>query len=323
MPNGCGVGGDAFWLIWDERNRRQLALNGSGRAAAAMDPSWVRGRGHSTMPMRGPLSITVPGALRSWADAHRRFGRLRVDQVLGPAIELARDGFPAWGGFIDAVEATSGIVAETVGPDAGWFEVCRPRGRAWRLGERVRQPALAATLERLAAAGFDDAYEGELGERQARFLAAIGSPIGLADLRTHLSTWTDPIGVDYRGVRVTTHPPNSSGLVALEVLNILERFEPPPQRGASAEDTAGWIHLGIEAAKLAMADRDACLTDPEFHAIPIDRLLDTAYAADLAASIDRDRASRPVASRQPRGGGTTYMAAVDREGLAVSLIASN
>ncbi|HET9435692.1 MAG TPA: gamma-glutamyltransferase, partial [Candidatus Limnocylindrales bacterium] len=200
-----------------------------------------------------------------------------------------------------------------------------PFGRPWRPGEVVRLPALAATLRRLADAGFDDFYDGETAERQARGLAVAGSTISLDDLAAHRSTWSRPIATAYRGVRVTTHPPNSSGIVALEALNILEAFEPPPASAFGPHGVAdpGWIHLGIEAAKLAMADRDAHLTDPEFHDIPVDRLISKEYARSLAARIDRSRAAPPPDATSPRGGGTIYLATVDGDGNAVSLIESN
>src|SRR5205814_3171906 len=261
LPSGCGLGGDAFWLIWDQPAGRQTALNGSGRAPAAANARALRAAGLERLPYRGPLAITVPGAVRSWDDAHRRHGRLSRAEVLRPAIELASDGFPAWDGFITAVEGVLPDVVGALGPGSGFEQVYRPQGRAWRPGERVRLPALAATLERLAEVGFADFYEGEIGERQARGLAAVNCGIGFADLRGHTSTWTDPIATDYRGVRVTTHPPNSSGIVALELLNILETFEPPPPSsfGPNGVEDARWVHLGIEASKLAMADRDRYL----------------------------------------------------------------
>jgi gamma-glutamyltranspeptidase len=325
MPSGCGLGGDAFWLIWDAATGQQLALNGSGRAAAGISATALRDANLALVPLMGPLSITVPGAVRSWGDAHARFGRLSRLDVLTPAIELAREGFPAWDGFIDAIERTAGFVAEAIGPRAGFFEVFRRPGRPWRRGERVRLPALAATLETLALEGFDAFYDGDLGMRQARALAAAGSPIDASDLTKHQSDWSEPISIDYRGVRVTTHPPNSSGVVALELLSILARFEAPPATafGASGVTDPAWIHLGIEASKLAMADRDAHLTDPGFREVPVDRLLDPSYAKVLADRIDPRRAARPAASINPPGGGTVYIAAVDAQGSAVSLIQSN
>jgi gamma-glutamyltranspeptidase / glutathione hydrolase len=329
MPNACGLGGDAFWLIWDAGGTpagpgRQLALNGSGRSPSGTDAARLRREGLEVMPTRGPRSVTVPGAVRSWGDAHRRFGRLPVATLLAPAIELAAGGFPAWPELIDAIEGTAGHVRDALGSDAGFFEVYRPRGRAWRPGELVRLPALAGTLEALAADGFDAFYEGRIGERQARLLADLGAACGPADFRDHTSTWAEPIETSYRGVRLTTHPPNSSGVVALELLNILEQLEVPVGAfGAAGLHDATWAHLAIEAAKLAMADRDAHLTDPAAAAVPVERLLDKDHAMALAALIDPQRASVPRAATNPPGGGTAYLAAVDGDGNAVSLIQSN
>lgn len=325
LPGSCGLGGDAFWLIWDQASARQLALNGSGRAPAALDAATLRQAGHQRVPVRGPLSITVPGAVRSWADAHRRFGRLPVSQILAPAVELARDGFAASDAFVAKIEGAAAIVAAALGPDAAFFRVYRPHGRPWRPGERVRLPALAGSLETLARDGLDAFYDGDLGERLGRALAAAGSPITARDLAAHTSDWGDPIAMDYRGVRVTTHPPNSSGLVALELLSVLARFDAPAPAAfgpAGVRDPA-WIHLGLEATKLAMADRDAHLTDPRFRDVPVARLLGEAHARELAARIDPARAGRPAALTNPPGGGTAYMAVVDAAGNAVSLIESN
>ena len=326
VPSSCGIGGDAFWLIWDAGAAEQVALNGSGRAPAGVDAAGLRARGLATLPRRGPLSITVPGAVRSWGAAHARYGRLSRDAVLAPAIDLAREGFPAWAGFSAAVERVAGAIDGVLGRDgAGFHAVFRAAGRAWRPGELVRLPALATTLETLARDGFDAFYDGPLGERQAAGLAAAGAPVTVADLRAQTATWETPIALDYRGTRVTTHPPNSSGIVALEMLGILAQLEPPAATafGADGVADARWIHAGLEAAKLAMADRDAYLTDPAFRDVPIERLLDPAYHAELAARIDPTRATRPAASTNPPGGGTIYLAAVDGDGNAVSLIESN
>ncbi len=325
MPSGCGIGGDAFWLIWDAAGSRQYALNGSGRSAAGVDAAALRDRGLRELPKRGPLSISVPGAVRSWGDAHARFGRLSRDEVLAPAIELARAGFPAWDGFIDAVERTSPLVDEALGPDSGFAAVYRPHGRSWQPGERVRLPALGATLEHLAGNGFDAFYDGDIGERQARLLASVGCAIRVEDLREHTSTWGEPIEIDYRGVRVTTHPPNSSGVVALELLGLLEHLEPPAASafGPAGVTDARWIHLNLEAAKVAMADRDAYLTDPEARDVPVERILDRDRLEKVGAGIDLTRASTPPASTNPPGGGTIFLATVDSQGNAVSLIESN
>jgi gamma-glutamyltranspeptidase/glutathione hydrolase len=332
MPYACGIGGDAFWLVWDASTRGQFALNGSGRAAAGLsaagvDAEGLRDRGLRSMPLFGPLSITIPGAVRSWALAHDRWGRLDRGALLGPAIELARDGFPAWEGFVEAVEATAVRVAATLEPAAarGFHHAFRPDGRPWRVGERVRLPALAGTFEVLARDGFDALYEGDLAERQARALAAARSPIRAMDFAAQRAKWETPLATTYRGVRLTTHPPNSSGVVALELLRILERFEPPPPAafGPDGVADARWIHLGIEAAKLAMADRNRVLADPAFESDPTDDLLDERRVAELAARIDPGRASLPAPTGQRPGGDTAFLGAVDAGGNAVSLIQSN
>ena len=325
VPSNCGIGGDAFWLVWEAATGREYALNGSGRAPASADAAALRDKGMDALPLRGPLTITVPGAVRSWGDAHKRFGRLSRADILAPAIELARNGFPAWTGLIGSIERMSVMVERAIGSGSGFERVFRPRGRPWREGELIRLPALATTLEGLATAGFDDFYEGDVGERQARGLAAAGCGITWSDLRAHTSTWGDPIATEYRGVRVTTHPPNSSGIIALELLNVLEQFKPPDPTawGPSGMTDAEWIHTGVEASKLVMADRDAYLTDPEFVDVPVDRLLSKDHAAELAGRIRRDHAAQPPAATVPKGGGTIYLATVDGDGNAVSLIESN
>ena len=207
----------------------------------------------------------------------RRFGRLSRGDVLAPAIELAAAGFPAWDGFIHSVEATAPLVADGLGPDA---PSSRSTGRMAGRGGRASWsgfPALAATLETPRPRRLRRLLRRRSGERAGARPGRGRLADAAADLRDHRSTWGEPISIDYRGVRVTTHPPNCSGIVALELLNILASSSAPPaarRSGRPAVTDPRWIHLGIEAAKLAMADRDAHLTDPEFHDIPVERLLD-------------------------------------------------
>jgi gamma-glutamyltranspeptidase/glutathione hydrolase len=328
MPNGCGLGGDAFWLIWDEAARRETALNGSGRAAAAQSGAAMRARGRRAMPLLGPATVTVPGAVRSWAAAHERHGRLSIETVLAPAIALANGGFPAWDGYRAAVEASHVRFATSSDlPDGGraWASVHRPHGRPWHPGEIVSQPALGRTLERLASAGLHDLYEGELAKRQVDGLRAAGCEVAPADLREQGATWETPISIDYRGTTVTTHPPNSSGFVALEILGVLARFDPPPANafGPRGCNDVEWVHRGIEVSKLAMADRDTHLADPLLADIPVEMLLGEEHIGELAGQIDEAHAAAAPPAAVPRGGGTIYLAVVDGDGNAVSLIESN
>lgn len=324
MPNGCGLGGDAFWLVWDEAAGEQVALNGSGRAPAGIAADTLRAAGLDRVPLRGPLSVTVPGAVRSWSDAHRRWGRLPRGAVLAAAIEQAEAGFPAWDGLIDAIERLWPEI-EREPWAAGFGQVWRPEGRAWRPGELVRLPALSATLRTLADDGFDAFYDGDLGERVAAALARAGGPHTAADLRDHRSDWGSPISTAYRGTRITTHPPNSSGAVALLLLRVLERFQPP--RGARFDgrgwSSAAWIHVMLEAAKLGYAERDAFLADPDALGAPLEAFLDDGRAAALASRIDPRRADAAPTPARTLVGGTIYLAVVDAEGNAVSLIQSN
>ena len=246
----------------------------------------------------------MPGAVRSWGDAHARYGRLSRDAILAPAIELARDGFPAWDGFIEAVERTARpMVAEVARrrTPGSSRSIGRTGGRGARASGSGCRP-WPRRSRRSRGTGSMRSTTGTSAERQARGLGGGRVARSLAaDLAAHTSTWGEPIAIDYRGVRVTTHPPNSSGLVALELLAILARFEAPPAAsfGPDGVTDPAWIHLGIEAAKLAMADRDAHLTDPAFRDVPVERLLDPAYARTLAARIDPRRAARPPAVDQP------------------------
>ncbi len=326
QPSGCGIGGDAFWLVWDPAERRLVGLNGSGRAPAGADPGALRARGLERLPRRGALSVIVPGAVRSWGDAHARWGRSSRDELLADAIELAAGGFPALPGFASAVEATTAAVDAALGPGNGFREVFRPpRGRPWRIGERVRLPALAATLGRLADEGFDTFYDGDLGERQAAALAAAGGPFTASDFRDHRSTWTEPITAPYREAVVATHPPNSCGVVGLQILGLLERFDAPSPGlfGPAGWGDAGWIHLGIEASKVALVERDREVGDPASASVDVEGMLDPAHLDELAAGIDSIRARGDLPPVRTLVSGTIYLATVDAEGAAVSLIQSN
>jgi gamma-glutamyltranspeptidase/glutathione hydrolase len=309
--HSCGLGGDAFWLIWDGTTIH--ALNGSGRSAARATIEAAHAAGHDTMPVRGPWTVTVPGAIRSWGDAHARFGKLAWADLLAPAIDLA-DGFPATNGWASSIERS----ARVYGEQGDWAKTFRPLGRPWRVGEIVRLPNLARTLRTLASDGADAAYTGALAQQAADYLEQAGSPLRTADLAAHTSTWTTPISIDYRGFTSVSHPANCAGPMALEMLGLLRHFDAP-----AAFDEPRWVHLGLQTARLAIADRDAYLTDPDFMvAGAADAFTDADRLAGLAAMIDPDRAA-PVPRVPAHSGGTVYLATGDGDGKLVSLIESN
>ena len=318
----CGLGGDAFWLIWDPDEGRVLALNGSGRSAQGATLEAAAAAGLSEIPTYGPWSVnTVPGAARSWGDAHARFGRLPWADLLEPAIELAT-GFAATDAWAMAVERS----ANRYGSDGDWARTFRPDGRPWRAGEVVALTALAGSIRQLAADGPDTAYSGALAASAATYLERRGSPLRLEDFSTHTSDWTEPIATSYRGVTSLSHGPNSSGPIALTLLGLLERFPPPPPDDFTPRGVTDprWVHLGLEAARVALAERDAWLTDSQHmtRRALVD-MLDPAVLDRLAAGLDPQRAAPPRPASLPAGGGTTFLAAADADGMLVSLIQSN
>lgn len=313
-PHMTGPGGDAFWLIYDARDGVVHALNGSGRAAAAADRELFRSAGHTSIPVRGPLSaLTVPGAVDSWCAAHDRFGAVSLAEVLAPAIHYARDGYVACAALSDCLREVGELLASYDDSRAALL----PGGHPPRPGEIVRQPGLAATLEAVAEKGRAGFYEGAVAGEIAASLQRSGGLLTTEDLAQHRSTWTEPIHTTYRGYDCYQHPPNSQGFVHLMLLNILEGYD----LAAMGEGSAEYVHAVVEATKLAFVDRDRYLSDPDTTDIPMADLLSKDYAAELRARIDPDRA-RPPAPAPERGGDTTCTVVVDGDGNACSVIQS-
>jgi gamma-glutamyltranspeptidase/glutathione hydrolase len=315
-PTSNGLGSDAFALVWD--GSQLHGLNGSGRSPASLTIDAVRAAGHTSMPARGWPAVTVPGAVRAWRDLHDRFGRLSFDRVIAPAIATAEEGFAVTPVTARGWAGSARLYATYDGPEyAGWFPTFSENGRAPEAGDVWRLPDHARTLRRIAASGSDDFYSGELAERFAEFSAKTGGYLTLEDLKSHSSTWVEPIGTSYRGYDVWEIPPNGQGLAALIALNILEGYD----LAAEGRDSVGAAHLEIEAMKLAFADAHCYIADPTQANVPTQGLLDKGYAAERRALID-DRA-QPRAAGDPSKGGTVYLCAADGDGMMVSYIQSN
>lgn len=315
-PFSTGIGGDCFMLIWHGATRTLYGLNGSGRAPAALTREALHERGLTEMPVHGMMPVTVPGAVHAWEAALQRFGTQALATVLEPAIAYARDGFP-----VTEIIAHQWELIERFGvlqqPDARRTFTCD--GRAPRLGELFRIPALAATLAELAQGGADVFYRGAIAERIVAFAHDNGGLHTLADFAAHTSTWVEPIATDYRGHRLYELPPNGQGLAALLALNILENFGMQQYALGSPE----CLHLRIEAVKLAYADRNRYIADPDHAAVPTAALLSKDYAHGRAALIKMQSALKsPQAGRLPAGRDTVYLTAADAAGNVVSLINS-
>jgi gamma-glutamyltranspeptidase len=314
LPNLCNLGGDLFMLIWDARQRELTALNGSGRAPQRMTPTLFAERGLRRVPERGPLPITVPGAVDGWEEALGRYSRLSLAEVLAPAISYAEEGFPVSANFLRSLT----LALPDVGDLPGFRAKFLPQGYVPRAGTIWRQPDLARSLKLIAQEGRDVFYRGDLGERLAAAVQEAGGVLSMDDLRAHHADWVEPLRTSYRGYDVYEFPPNSQGMTVLMMLNILEGYDLRVW-GYQAGDT---LHAMLEAKKLAFADRDRYLSDPAFVDIPVRELLDKDYAARQRQRIDLHHAQPSVNADMPAEGDTVYLCAVDEEGNAVSLIQS-
>jgi gamma-glutamyltranspeptidase/glutathione hydrolase len=326
-PTMNGVGGDLFAIVYDAKTKTVRALNASGRAPAAATPAEFAKRGLQSIPYRGELSISVPGVVDGWHELLAKHGTIPLAKALEPAIGYARDGF-----------AVSEIIAyqwrdqeATLARDPAAAATFLPGGKAPAPGDVFRNPNLAATLEQLAKGGRDAFYRGAIAQAIAADLKKRNALLRAADLAAHTSDWIQPISTTYRGYDVLELPPNTQGVVALEMLNILEGFD----MKALGHNSAAYLHHIVEAKRIAFADRDAWLAD--YDAVPPDalkRMLSKEYAAERRKEINAERAAREYKALALQGssaspddhpearGDTIYLTAADKDGNVVSLIQS-
>lgn len=315
-PMSCGVGGDAFALVWD--GARLHGLNGSGHAPAALDAATLRAQGYSRVPECGWPGVTVPGAPAAWRDLHARFGSLPFADLCAPAIAYAEQGHPVSPRSAYKWRRSYERFAQGLSAAAfrDWAQVYAPGGQTPATGTLWRSAEMARTLHLIAASAAEEFYHGAPAQLIAAHAAATGGWISAADFAAHTSTWVEPIGTSYRGYDVWEIPPNGQGLAALIALNILEGFD----LAGIPRDTPQSYHLQIEAMKLAYADAQRYIADPERRAVPTAELLGKAYAAARRALIG-EQALLP-APGEPQRGGTVYLCAADASGMMVSFIES-
>ncbi|MBI4771040.1 MAG: gamma-glutamyltransferase family protein [Chloroflexi bacterium] len=323
-PTSTGIGGDCFALFYDARTRQVTALNGSGRAPAALTIDLIRRQGlASTGPepstIRNPFhahNVTVPGACAGWCDVIARHGSMPLADSLSPAIRLAEEGFPV--APLTAYFWERGAERQLKTAPGG--QALTINGRGPRAGEIFRNPGLARTFRAVAEGGKDAYYRGEIAQSIARAVQQAGGVMAVEDLAAHASTWDQPISIVYRGLRVWECPPNGQGLAALLALNVLAGFDLAGQDPMSADR---W-HLLVEAMRVAFTDTRWYVSDPQFSDIPLAGLLSQTYAAERRALIDRARATLDLRRGAPvAGSGTVYFCVVDGLGNACSFINSN
>lgn len=318
QPMMSGLGGDTFTLIWSAAERTVHALNGSGIAPFEATREWFTSRGLAKMPVRGMLSVSVPGAVDAMATALERWGsrRFTLDRLLEPAIEYADHGFPVAPKVAFWIAASADVLARY--PSSA--KVFLPRGRPPRAGEVLANKDYAGSLREVAAGGREAFYHGALAARILKYVRSHDGLLTEREFAEHRSEVYKPIRTSYRGLTVCTTAPPSQGIILLEMLNLLEGFPPEHLRWGTVEA----VHLAVEAKKLAFADRLAYLGDPRFIENPLDVLLSTDYAAQRRGLINPQRAQSvaPAGVLPEAVEDTTYFCVADREGNVVSYITS-
>jgi gamma-glutamyltranspeptidase/glutathione hydrolase len=313
-PMSCGMGGDLFAIYWEARTGKLWGLNASGWAPRGLTIGVLKQRGYSSMPQSGILSVSVPGAVEGWKKLHGRFGRLPWQDLFAPAVYYARNGFPVTEIIAEHWKDSEAKLAA----DAEARRVFLPGGVPPKTGEIFRNPDLARAFELLARQGPDAFYKGPIAEALLRTSRRLGGVLAPEDLSEFEAEWVEPISTTYRGWTVYELPPNSQGIAALEMLNIMEHFPLPQWPAMSAQS----LHVKIEAQKLAYEDLRRYVGDPRFARVPVRGLLSKAYAAERARLIRPDRAECAPSAGSPPPGDTVYLAVVDREGNIASLIQS-
>jgi gamma-glutamyltranspeptidase/glutathione hydrolase len=320
-PTGNGIGGDLFAIVYLAESGEVLGLNASGWAPAGLTLELLAERGIEQMPRRGIFAVTVPGVVAGWHALRERLGTLPFEVLLAPAIHYAENGFPVSPVVADGWGRSEELLRQHPGSAATFL----PGGRAPRAGEIFRNPGLAASLRRIAAQGRDGYYRGPTAEAILALSDAEGGVMTAADLAELEPDWVTPISTTYRGWTVYEIGPNTQGIAALMMLNLMERF-PIGEYGFHSAEA---LHVMIEAKKLAYADMLHYVGDPRFTRIPVPAMLDKAHAQTRAGKIDPAKASCAAAPSELRtvtgteGGDTIYLSVIDRHGNIVSLIQSN
>ncbi|MBT8185819.1 MAG: gamma-glutamyltransferase [Eudoraea sp.] len=315
-PTGNGIGGDLFAIIWDAKTQKLYGLNASGRSPKSLTLEYFQKEGMEKIPPFGPLPVSVPGAVDGWFELSKKFGTMKMADLLQPAIHYAEVGFPLtqligyYLGSVNRFEASGfdNIKATYIDQNGGKLP---------QEGEIYKNPFLANTYRTIARQGRDAFYKGEIARTITSFIQEKGGFLSMEDLASHQSEWVEPVSINYRGYDVWELPPNGQGIAALQMLQILEEYDFSAIEFGSEEH----LHLFTEAKKLAFEDRAKYYADMDFAKVPVAELLSDAYAKKRKGEIS-DRA-REYSAGEISIGETIYMTTADKYGNMVSLIQSN
>ncbi|MEK9725220.1 MAG: gamma-glutamyltransferase, partial [Rhodospirillaceae bacterium] len=312
-PESTGLGGDCFCLYSPAGADEPIAFNGSGRAPAAATVEWYLDKGITSIERQTPHAATVPAAVDAWCQLNRDHGKLDLGELLQPAIQYARDGYPV----SSRVSVDFAAQADALAKDPNLKRVFMPNGRTPGVGEMHRQPELAATLQAVADNGREAFYTGAIADDMVSYLQSLGGLHTMEDFANSVGDYVTPISTEYRGHTVWECPPNGQGVIALLLLNIMAGYDAAGVDPTSVER----LHLEIEAGRLAYQDRNVFVADPNKADVPTDWLLSDAHAAELRAHIDPDSGMDtlpPVAL--PNHEDTVYISVVDKDRNACSFI---
>jgi gamma-glutamyltranspeptidase/glutathione hydrolase len=314
-PVSNGIGGDAFCILW--HGGKLYGLNASGAAPASISADKLKARGYDTMPDYGFIPVTVPGAPSAWAALSERFGRLGLNRLAEPAVNLAAEGFPVAPTTAESWTIANKVYKKRLPPElyARWAEAFTVDGCAPEPGEIWRQPNQAETLSLIAASGAKEFYQGVLAEKIDDYFRENGGYLSKADLESHAPGWVEPVGVNYRGVDVWEIPPNGQGIVALMALKILDGME------LGNPVSPGDIHKKIEAVKLAFTEGSRHIADINYMEASVESLLSERLAAQRRGLITNTAIEPSTVPFHDHG--TVYLCAADGEGNMVSYIQSN
>lgn len=314
-PTGSGIGGDLFAIIWVAEKKKLYGLNASGRSPRSLRLEYFREKGYEFIPSFGPLPVSVPGCVDGWFEMHDMFGVLPMKDLLQPAINYARTGFPVTEVIAFSLNKNTRLLKDY--PNIK--EVYMPDGKSPSKGEIFRNPLLANTLDRIAKGGRTEFYKGSIAREIEAFMKKQGGFLTYDDLARHHSEWVEPVSTNYRGYDIWELPPNGQGIAALQMLNILEGYDIASMGFGSSE----YIHVFTEAKKLAFEDRAKYYADPAFSQTPVSQLLSKKYATERRKHIDLNKAGKIYDPGKIEAGNTIYMTVADKSGNMISLIQSN
>jgi gamma-glutamyltranspeptidase len=308
-PETCGPGGDLFALVAMKRTGRVEALNASGPAPRKATIEWFREKKLDTIPVSGPLSIAIPGAVDGWLELHRKYGTKDLERLTADAVRLAQEGFPAHQELVERINE--------FGKEFPWIDrVYRRPYEDLRVGKLLYQKGLGDVLRRVAKNGRAGFYDGEIMHGICRAVQEEGGILEPQDFQHPVAQWLEALSATYRGYRVFEQPPVSQGFMVLEMLNIIEAW--PMHNGDMKREDV--IHCQVGAKKLAFQDRIMHLEDPSFGDPQIPLLISKEHAAARRRRIGEE--ILPGETAVPAAGDTTFLCAADRDGNAITLIQS-